>query len=425
MATKRYTGNAPAVAQVASATVDSVDGTPANNTFTVTIGGVAISTPGNTSANQTAADLVALLNASTHPYFAAVTWAAPGSGAITGTADEAGVPFLAALTETGAGTGAVTDFADTTAAAGPSVLDTAANWSDGAVPANGDTVIIANSDVNIAYNLGALSGVGLAALIIEQTYRGLLGLPVATFASGGDGGTADTDATEYRATYLEIGADRVEIGDHNAVTVPVGAKRLKLHNNEAGASTTIIHNTAAVGADLALPAVRLLYEHASATLEVRKALGGVGIAVDFSSETATLGTIVCADVEGGSRVFVGEGVTVTNFTAQGGAHVLRSAAAVTAVEVEGGELELRGDQAVTTLTLNGGTVYASNAPAAGSAIGTVNLNGGTLSGLRATAARTWATVNHQGGALERDSSHVTITTYNPPTGRDRIEARAA
>ena len=73
MATLYWRGDATAVAQVHTASIDSVDGTPANNTFTVTIGGVAIDAVGDTDVATTATNLRASLNASTHPYFAAIT----------------------------------------------------------------------------------------------------------------------------------------------------------------------------------------------------------------------------------------------------------------------------------------------------------------------------------------------------------------
>ena len=69
-----FLGTATAVAQVHTGSIDSLDATPANNTFTVTIGGVAISQVGVTDVATTAAALVVLLNASTHPYFAAKSW---------------------------------------------------------------------------------------------------------------------------------------------------------------------------------------------------------------------------------------------------------------------------------------------------------------------------------------------------------------
>ena len=42
MATRYWKPRVSAVVQVASGTIDTVDGTPSNNTFTVTIGGVVV-----------------------------------------------------------------------------------------------------------------------------------------------------------------------------------------------------------------------------------------------------------------------------------------------------------------------------------------------------------------------------------------------
>jgi len=79
MATIRWISGTIAVAQLETGSIDSVDATPANNTFTVTIGGVAISQVGDTDVATTAAALVVLLNASTQAYFAAITWANPSA----------------------------------------------------------------------------------------------------------------------------------------------------------------------------------------------------------------------------------------------------------------------------------------------------------------------------------------------------------
>ena len=103
MTTLYWLGTADAVVQIGTASIDSVDATPANNLFIVTIGGVAISTLGDTNVATTAAALVVLLEASTHPYFTAITWTNPSAGNIVATADTAGIPFIAALTETGVG----------------------------------------------------------------------------------------------------------------------------------------------------------------------------------------------------------------------------------------------------------------------------------------------------------------------------------
>ena len=89
MAQVNWRGGTTAVAQVDTASIDSVDGTPANNTFFVTIGGVVISAVGDTDVATSATNLRASLNASVHPFFAAITWSG-STGDIIGTSRRPG-----------------------------------------------------------------------------------------------------------------------------------------------------------------------------------------------------------------------------------------------------------------------------------------------------------------------------------------------
>ena len=242
MATKYWLGIADAVAQVDTGSIDSVDGTPANNTFIVTIGGVAISAVGDTDVATTATALRASLNASLHPYFAGITWSGT-AGDIIGTADTAGVPFVAALTETGAGTGAVTDFAATTASAGPNDWSTADNWSDGAVPGNADIIYVRENAINICWGLDQ-SAVNGVSIYPEKTFTGKIGLDRSGFATTSDGETLGATKPEYRQTYLKIDYDDLEIGKHTGQGTATGSDRIKVDNTNAGASTTTILATA-------------------------------------------------------------------------------------------------------------------------------------------------------------------------------------
>jgi hypothetical protein len=364
--------------------------------------------------NQTATDLRAALNASTHPYFSTITWSG-SSGSIIGTADVAGVPFVAALTKTGAGTGTVTDFASTTANAGPNVWGTAANWSGATVPGAADTVILRQSTVPIAWDLDQ-NALSLTRLVIEDSYTGTLGLNRSTFALSASGGNPSSAATEYRQGYLAIQATTVEIGARNPGASALGASRIKIDNRKSAASTTIVYHTAASSADSGLPAVRLLAAHANADLYVLDAQGGVGVAVDAPGETSTLGIVSIADDTGVSRVQTGEGVTLTTWSQQGGTNELRAAATVTTVEVLGGELTIEGDYTITTLTIAGGNVIDNHIKSGGNAITTVNQTGGLLDGSQSTRARTWATVNPDSGSIRIDDSVVTITTLDKPAG---------
>ena len=407
MATIYWQGQATAVAQVHTGSIDSVDATPANNTYTVTIGGVAVSQVGDTDVATTAAALVVLLNDSTHPYFAAVTWTNPSAGNIVGTADTTGAAFVAALTETGAGTGAVTDFAETTASAGPNDWSTAANWSGGAVPTSSDTVILRDSDVSIAHGL-AQSAVTLPLLVIEQSYTGRIGLPYGAFSTSADGETTVSTAPEYRQTYLDIGWTRAEIGANPGIGSPAGSTRLKLDNAKSGASTTLVINTSTTSADAFLPAVRLLFAHASADVVVRGGSGGVGIAADAPGETTTMGDLnITGD---GAVVRVGDGVTLSNVYCDGSNLRLDAAATLTLAHITGGTVAIEGDYTITTLTIDGGTVTDSHIQSSGNSVTTCNLRGGTLNWQVSDEVRTYNALVHTGGTLI-DNPSVTITTH--------------
>jgi len=425
MATLYWRGDATAVAQVHTASIDSVDGTPANNTFTCTIGGVAIDAVGDTDVATTATNLRASLNASTHPYFAAITWSG-GTGDIIGTADTAGVPFVAALTETGAGTGAVTDFAATTASAGPNDWSTADNWqtvggAQGTLPASTDTVIIENNAQEIAYGLDQ-NAVALGFLRIDQSYTGKIGLTRTEFATSVDGATTDTTVVEYREDYLKIGWEFNDIGQRFGPGTATGSTRLKLNNVDAAASTTTIHNTASTG-DGIYPAIRLLNTHASSTLLVRKAPGGVGVAIDEPGETTTFATITVSDETASARLFTGAGLTLTTYVQNGGNNSLRSVVdgTITTMTVNGGTLQTNGDFTVTTLNVNGGTLNANHERIGGVAVTTANLNAGTINVRGSSTPRTWTTVNLGVDCSFSGDSNLTVTTLNEPTDPYKID----
>ena len=354
MADKHWTGLAPAVAQVGTASIDSVDGTPANNTFTVTVGGVAISQVGDTDVATTAAALVVLLAASTHPYFAAVTWTNPSAGNIVATADTAGVPFVAALTETGAGTGAVTDFAATVANAGPNAWATAANWSDAAVPVNTDNVTVDRGPA-ILWDLDQ-SAVTLTSLRIMQSYNGPLGLPTQTFTTSPTG--EDATKPEYRETYLKIGATTLEIGAHYGPSEPGGAGRIKI---DTGAVQTklVVLNSSQSPTDTGLEPIRWLGTHASNAAHIQK--GWVGIATDTPYEDSDLTELNIShrgSVLADAVVQVGAGVTtLTTVNQSGGDLTVRCAMGT--LEQTAGRAAIIGAGAVTTANIGGTLIYNS------------------------------------------------------------------
>lgn len=419
MATKYFIGGATAVAQVWTGTITAVDATPANNTFTVTIGGIAVTVTGVTDVAATATALRAALNASTHPYFSAITWSGT-SGNIVGTADTAGVPFVATLTKAGAGTGTVTDFSVTTACAGPSHWSTATNWSDGAVPVDADNVIIANISQNICYGLSQ-SSVNLGYLRIEQTYTGKIGLPSFKFATDANAETFTTTVPEYREQYLDIDFDTCDIGQHFGTGAPVGSRRIKVKNSTANASVITVHNTGSAPEETGMTAVQLIPSHADHDVYVRGARAGVGIATGKPGETATVGTVAVSAEDTQTQVIVGPGVTMTDYSQNGGNNQVQAAATIATVLVNDGILTLDGDYTITSLTVNGGTVNDNHKKSSGNAVTTANINGGAVDLSGSSEPRTWATVNPDGGSITADFSVVTFTSIDEPTGLKTIQ----
>lgn len=406
MGTIYWRGTATAVAQVDTCQITAYD---AATTYKLTVGGVVVSAVGNTSATQTASDLAAAWNASTHPYFTGVTAANNASDTVTLTADTAGVPFVATSSVTG-GTGTIGAVTSSTACAGPNHWDTADNWSGGAVPVASDVVYLRDNDVNICWGL-AQSAVDLAQLIIEQSYTGRIGLRENEFATSADGNTTNTAKPEYRATYLDIEVTRLEIGEHHTSGAPSGSGRIKLdlgvHECDA-----VIHNTARTPTDTGLPCVRLLVDKNTTDIFVWKAPGGVGVACDAGDETSTIREMTVSADNPQTYVYTSDGVTLTTWTQRGGTNVLSAAATVTTVTVDGGSLEVEGAFLCTTVNQNGGVVYANNVPAAGAAVTTYNLNGGSLDMKRSNRDRTITTLNwdkEAGATFSIDKNVVTLT----------------
>lgn len=409
MATVKWRGGVVAVAQVSAGSIDTFD---AASTYTVTIGGYAISVAGDTNTATTAANLVSALNGSTHPYFAAVTWAVPSGSTVRGTGDVAGAPFLAALTVTG-GTGTVTDFADTTACTGPHHASAAANWSGGALPASADLVIV-DSGPSILYGLDAFSATALARVSVRQGFTSKIGLEASQFATSLDGETTDSEVPEYRDSYLEITADEVVVGEHIGPGSPSGSPRVCLDQKKAGASVLDVLNTSTTAVN-SRPAVRYKAAHASADVLVKFAPGGVGVAVE-PGDTSTVGDVWVGDDSTASALYLGEGVTVTTVEVHGGQSRLAAAATVTSVTCNGGELEITGyDYLITTLNVHGGTVTDTHENTGGAEWTTINLYGGKLLLPLASAdtARAYTTLNLYAGRVEADWSGISGTEAVP------------
>lgn len=266
------------------------------------------------------------------------------------------------------------------------------NWVEGAVPVNGDDVVLRNNAVSISAGLGQ-SAVTLASLTIDSTYTGLIGLA-------------------SPLTYLQVGATVVTIGGVSGSSNPGDGSQRILLNLGSVLGTVTIYSSCTVSADSGLEPIRLLGSNASNKLYV---LGGrVGVATTVSSETATLTEW---DLAGQGILNLGAGCTLTTGNQMGGTASIRSA--MTTLSQSAGTLTTSGSGAIATASIGGlaklnssGTITALNLYATGTADFTGN-----------PAARTVTTFNHyRGGVLMRlgaNPAHVTLTNQNEIQGGTR------
>lgn len=418
MAVVYWTPRAMAVAQIAEASIDSVDAAPANNTFTVTVGEFSVSVVGDTDANTTAVALVAALVSSTQPYVAAIGWTAPGSGVVRATGVD-GVPFTAALTETGAGTGAVTDFADTQTATSRHHVNEPLNYSTGALPGAADDLVIADSAVSLLWALDALDAIALSSVLVARSFTGRIGLDPTKFATSADSVTTDSTVPEYRETYLEISAPLVVSGRDLGIGSSAGSSRVKIHNVLAAASRCLVEGTSATS-DGARPAFRYLVAHADAVLEVFDAPGGVGLAAELPGETSTLDRVEMLGASSASRLVIGAGAAVADYVQGIGTATIASGAAV---EVRGGELNIIGEGYGLALTVSGGRVRDRHTRSGGSEWSAIAVSGGVLDLTGSGEARTADALAHTGGQIEADWGDLTITAHTVPSGRASINVQ--
>lgn len=382
MATRRWLGTAPAVAQVTPVTPANVE---IGDVFMLTINNKSVSftAAAATVANVTAG-LVAAWNASTEPEFAEIT-ASDETTRIDLTADTAGKPFTVTATATdGGGTDdqTLTVGAASTTNSGPNDWGTAANWSGGAVPVNDDTVVIEDSDVDIKYGLDQ-SSVELDGLTIAQSYTGEIGLPLYNEDS--------TAYAEYRDRFLKVAfgaTNPVNIGEGNGS----GSPRIQLDLDASAAVVSVFNSGNA--ADNEYAAIQVVNGNGASFY-----VYGGSVDVEYRD---TVGTSINDLIVAGGAVRVGDGVTTIEDADIGGGTVeLRNTGIITGLDITGGNVTHRGG-AVTAASVRGGTLdYRSDS---------------TLSAL---------TLNGSGAVVDFDNDAravtVTDTTLTEGTIRDKFE----
>jgi hypothetical protein len=336
-----------------------------------------------TTVAQVCADLLTAWNASTASLKSGIT--ATDQTTYFKLLGTAGVPFYATPGTTESGGGAADDQTftrtATTAASNPGDWNTAANWSGGAVPVNGDAVTIdGRGAAAVVYGLNQ-SAVTLASLTIK-------------LANGNNVGTT-TSKLRVGATVCNVG-EKATDGSRQA-----GTALVNLDFGTAQTTCTVYgsKNTGTSG----LEPVMLAGSHADNALVVHD--GIVGVATNLPGDTATFATVT---VDGGT-VNLGAGVTHATVKVLGTGKVAQRAASTT-TEVDGGTLATDGTFLIGTLTANGGRCDLLHRNGGSDCVTTLNLRGGAVDFSGNAAAATVDAISVRSGTLVAPKGGLTPTT---------------
>ena len=377
-----------AVAQVDTVQITSMDGTPADTTYILKVGGRTISVVGDTDEDTTATNLAAAWEASTQPEFVEVA-ASATTDTVTLTANTAGVEFVAVSSVSG-GAGTIGAVTAVTANAGPNVWAagnfTIAGVTAEALPEGGDTVVFENNNVDCLYGLDQ-NAVTLLLMVQYKSFTGRLGLP-----RWNDGGYA-----EYRDQYLKISATTLELQKGAGS----GSGRWKQNLGTVQTAATVYGN--ATRAEAGIPTVLLLGTHVANVLNIEGA-ADVGVAF-FGGEVSTIATVTMGEGTSG-RLVLGETSTLATVNVRGG--TVEASNNVTTINQTAGTMTLRAAATVTNWTVDGGTAYYNSS---GTATETINVGGGGILDFRGNqSARTVANANiFSGGAIHDPNKTVTWT----------------
>jgi hypothetical protein len=240
----------------------------------------------------------------------------------------------------------------------------AANWSDAAAPANGDTLILNHlGTASIETNLGSvLTGI---TLIVEKSYLGRIGV-----------------LTSTTQTYLTFDGGTISIGTPPAQGSPNGSSLIMIGNTSTTAMTVNVLDSASTGYSLNYPPV--LVKGTDLTVNVTG--GRVGIAA-LVGDTAA-GTFKLTKGAGSESPFIyfGSGATPTAISASAGAVNSRSSNTCGSAVISGtASYTYDGTGAHTALTVRDtATCYYSGT----GTITTASVSGGTLDFSRDTRAKT-------------------------------------
>lgn len=300
MADVYYNGTVQAVAKVMRVTVGTAT---AGETYSVTVTGpgkVASYTAvtGDDAAAITSglvAAMVGSLDGEIRELTAAVLASDATKFDVTGPAD--GAPFTITVAATGSGTISV---ATPVAAKSPHDAADVANYSSGALPANGDRLIIQTGANGPKYGLTAITAVTLTDFIRYRTHTGPIGLPSVN-PNGG--------YPEYRTRFFEVNATNFYI-EQAATDQP---EQINIRSTKGTASAFVLSGQGGGFQPTDTPIVQIYGAAASSTLD------GSGASVGYAMAQAQTGALLTTRLTNG-LLRVGPGATV-------GALVLKDVAA--------------------------------------------------------------------------------------------------
>lgn len=296
MSTKVFTGQGIDRAQVNTLTPTVISA--GSGSFTVTIDlntAVFLSTSADVLATV-CAGIVAAVNSSTAPQFQEVT-ASTDDVLVYLTANTPGNPFT--QTSSATGTSAALTTSTTTANKSVSDLSDATNFAGGVALANGDDLVVENTDKSILCGLDQ-SAVSLNSATFRETFTGTVGLPTEN----------PNGYIDYRTTVLTFAAITTLKITHNSgdaaqrFRITVGANNCALTIN--GPLDNSSQNYGVVE-----------WNGGSATHTVAVNNGSVAIAPDTSG-SVTVSSLKAVD----SAVLTGPNATVTTATLDGACSAL-------------------------------------------------------------------------------------------------------
>lgn len=402
-----WRGDAVAVAQIDTITVggtflttDTVILTVGNKSLTVVVGSTSLATIAANIATAWNS-----LSASAAPEFAEITAAATSGGAFTLTADVAGKPFTETTAIGVSASGTISSPTATVASQGPNDVSTVANYNDlttpaypaTSLPASGDTLTFENNSNSALYGLTALSAVTLAALHVNQSFTGQIGLPQVN--AGG--------YVEYRPRYMQLDGGTWDVGLGNGS----GSGKIQLDFGASANHLGTVFNSGS-STEKNIPAILILGSYSANVLSVFK--GSVGVAV-FAGEAAALTTLNMAyvnSVPGDAIVQCGAGAIVTTVNQAGGQ--LSLAYNVAAITQYAGTVTVTGATAISGTATIGGTLVDQSS----GNIGTVTLlPKGVYDRSQSLKTKTITNLNMNAGAVYNDPyGVVTVINRMTPVG---------